>query len=173
MGTLLSTVLIASGVVIPLEIVVAIIVVGLGVAIVMMNKKKGAPKSPKSQQPQPTSYYADLGNPGITNPTDQPGVQPGGLAGGLPGAPSDPAAGAGAFSGFGAVPGMAQVPGAPEAQAAPVAAPVATPAPQPLSQMPVPPAGTPAGWLPDPSGAPDTLRYWDGTAWTQHVAARS
>jgi len=32
--------------------------------------------------------------------------------------------------------------------------------------------GTPAGWLPDPSGAPDTLRYWDGNAWTQHVAQR-
>lgn len=35
------------------------------------------------------------------------------------------------------------------------------------------PTGTPAGWLPDPSGAPDTLRYWDGSAWTEHVATRA
>jgi len=41
------------------------------------------------------------------------------------------------------------------------------------SAVPVGPLpGTPAGWLPDPSGAPDTLRYWDGNAWTQHVAQR-
>ncbi len=38
---------------------------------------------------------------------------------------------------------------------------------------PSPPPGTPAGWLPDPNGAPDTLRYWDGNAWTQHFAQRS
>ena len=26
---------------------------------------------------------------------------------------------------------------------------------------------TPAGWYPDPDGG-DSLRYWDGTAWTEH-----
>jgi hypothetical protein len=30
----------------------------------------------------------------------------------------------------------------------------------------------PAGWYPDPLGA-DKRRWWDGTAWTQHVATRS
>src|SRR3954449_2800898 len=27
----------------------------------------------------------------------------------------------------------------------------------------------PAGWYPDPYGAPDLLRWWDGSAWTQHT----
>lgn len=36
-----------------------------------------------------------------------------------------------------------------------------------------PPPGTPAGWLPEPGGTPDTLRYWDGFAWTEHLAQRT
>ena len=43
----------------------------------------------------------------------------------------------------------------------------------PAPDAPSPPPGTPAGWLPDPNGIPDTLRYWDGSAWTQHFAQRS
>lgn len=27
----------------------------------------------------------------------------------------------------------------------------------------------PAGWHPDPHGAPQLLRYWDGTGWTEHT----
>ena len=27
----------------------------------------------------------------------------------------------------------------------------------------------PAGWFPDPSGAPGLLRYWDGARWTEHL----
>ncbi|NEA64889.1 phospholipid scramblase-related protein [Streptomyces sp. SID12488] len=27
----------------------------------------------------------------------------------------------------------------------------------------------PAGWYPDPHGAPQTLRYWDGSQWTDHT----
>ncbi|MCC5475395.1 phospholipid scramblase-related protein [Streptomyces sp. NPDC059680] len=30
-------------------------------------------------------------------------------------------------------------------------------------------SNTPAGWYPDPHGAPQTLRYWDGSQWTQHT----
>jgi TM2 domain-containing membrane protein YozV len=30
---------------------------------------------------------------------------------------------------------------------------------------------TPAGWYPDPSGAPGQTRYWDGVQWTQQVQA--
>lgn len=32
-----------------------------------------------------------------------------------------------------------------------------------------PPPGTPAGWVPDPSGRYE-MRYWDGSSWTEHVA---
>ncbi|MGW1005599.1 phospholipid scramblase-related protein [Streptomyces sp. NPDC002520] len=32
-------------------------------------------------------------------------------------------------------------------------------------------SNTPAGWYPDPHGAPQTLRYWDGTQWTEHTNA--
>ncbi|MFJ9544294.1 phospholipid scramblase-related protein [Streptomyces sp. NPDC101225] len=32
-------------------------------------------------------------------------------------------------------------------------------------------SNTPAGWYPDPHGAPRTLRYWDGAQWTQHTHA--
>lgn len=35
---------------------------------------------------------------------------------------------------------------------------------------PVPQSSTPAGWYPDPSGAPQQ-RYWDGVAWTAQTAA--
>ncbi|MFF9622523.1 phospholipid scramblase-related protein [Streptomyces griseosporeus] len=31
-------------------------------------------------------------------------------------------------------------------------------------------SNTPAGWYPDPQGAPQTLRYWDGVQWTQHTS---
>ncbi|MEU3528435.1 phospholipid scramblase-related protein [Streptomyces sp. NPDC038707] len=30
-------------------------------------------------------------------------------------------------------------------------------------------SNTPAGWYPDPHGAQSTLRYWDGTQWTDHT----
>ncbi len=42
----------------------------------------------------------------------------------------------------------------------------------PVGRFDDPAPGTPAGWLPDPSGLPEVLRYWDGHAWTFHVATR-
>jgi hypothetical protein len=41
-------------------------------------------------------------------------------------------------------------------------APVPAPAPAPV-------VTTPAGWYPDPSGRFE-MRYWDGSAWTEHVS---
>ena len=34
---------------------------------------------------------------------------------------------------------------------------------------PSPQPATPANWYPDPSGRFE-LRYWNGTAWTEHVS---
>ncbi|MFB6851249.1 phospholipid scramblase-related protein [Streptomyces sp. NPDC056341] len=31
-------------------------------------------------------------------------------------------------------------------------------------------SNTPAGWYPDPQGAPKTLRWWDGAQWTEHTS---
>ena len=30
---------------------------------------------------------------------------------------------------------------------------------------------SPPGWYPDPRGTPGRLRWWDGSAWTDHIAA--
>ncbi|MCX3064315.1 phospholipid scramblase-related protein [Streptomyces beihaiensis] len=32
-------------------------------------------------------------------------------------------------------------------------------------------SNTPAGWYPDPQGTPRTLRWWDGSQWTDHTHA--
>ncbi|MER5443252.1 phospholipid scramblase-related protein [Streptomyces sp. NPDC002790] len=32
-------------------------------------------------------------------------------------------------------------------------------------------SNTPAGWYPDPQGAPQALRWWDGARWTEHTHA--
>ena len=62
----------------------------------------------------------------------------------------------------------------------PVARPAAGPvptgpgsvAPVPLPTMPTAmPTGVPAGWHADPAGRHE-VRYWDGAAWTPHVADR-
>ncbi len=60
---------------------------------------------------------------------------------------------------------------APIAEAAPAytPAPVYTPAPAPVyTPAPAAPA-VPSGWYADPAGRFE-LRYWDGSAWTEHVS---
>ena len=157
-----------------IEIAIVVVVVALLVAILMVNRRRK--RAEKAPAPQATGanyqdYYADLQQQG---------------GGQLGGAPPDP------FAGFGASAAVATgtrdaTPAAPPANGAaqPVpapafqqsqvaAAPAASSAPStPQGPAGVPAPGTPAGWLQDPSGAPDTLRYWDGSAWTQHVAQRT
>lgn len=59
----------------------------------------------------------------------------------------------------------------PEPVIAPVVVPVVEPEPEPVVEA-APAAAestVPAGWYADPSGRYE-LRYWDGTAWTEHVS---
>jgi len=127
-----------------LEIIILVVVIALLIAVLVLYSRRNKPAKMKAQ-PAPASYYGDLATAQApaTTQTNQGFAQ----------AP-DP------FAGFGGAPGQP--------------APVAAPAPPPQPAAPVGPApGTPAGWLPDPAGSPNTLRYWDGNGWTQHVAQRS
>jgi hypothetical protein len=130
-----------------IEVVILAIVIILLATVLVLYRRQSRPAKGGSHVATPASaasYYSDLGTVQV-----QAGVGPVG------GQPSDP------FAGFGGT----------TATAPPVSSPPPPPPPPPVPQGPTP--GTPAGWLPDPSGAPDTLRYWDGTNWTQHVATRS
>ena len=50
------------------------------------------------------------------------------------------------------------------------ASPIEVSTPQAAAPVnPAPVVTTPAGWYPDPSGRFE-MRYWDGTAWTEHVS---
>lgn len=129
-----------------LEIVILAAVVILLATILVLYRRQSRPsKSAGHAAPAASAnaYYGDVGT--LQAPS-----------GGGFGSQSDPFAGFGGGSAFGGAP-AAPPPPPPPAPAAP--------------QMPAP--GTPAGWLPDPAGAPDTLRYWDGSGWTQHVATRT
>jgi hypothetical protein len=53
--------------------------------------------------------------------------------------------------------------------AAPTVVAAPTVAPPVAAATPAPASTTPAGWYPDPSGRFE-MRYWDGNAWTEHVA---
>lgn len=129
-------------------LILAVVVILLGTILVLYRRNSRPAKAGAGHAataPSAASYYSDVG----TLPA------PGGMGGtGFGGGPaqSDP------FAGFGG--GMA--------------APAPPPPPPPAAAPPaIPPPGTPASWLPDPAGAPDTLRYWDGMSWTQHVAKRN
>jgi len=131
-----------------IEIVIVVVVVALLVAILVINQRRKRPSTAGGQAPPAQSYYADLQQP---EPTGAAGAQQPGFAPFGPAGQPDP------FAGFAAAP----------------AAPVAPAAPAPPPPPGTPPPGTPAGWLPDPGGLANTLRYWDGSTWTQHVAQRS
>ena len=169
-----------------IEAVIGVVVVVLLVAIIVTShrrKRAAAPKPPEAApnyyadlqqqpagRPDPFSTLASAATPPTPPVTAHATTYPGDMApAAYPGAPSAttypgdmaPAAYPGAPS-----PGTftATAPGSELSAAAAAAA---------MAQGSTPPAGTPAGWLPDPGGAPDTLRYWDGNAWTQHFAQRS
>jgi hypothetical protein len=129
------------------EIPVGVIVVALAVVALVLRQRQRKPAKPA--QPAAPQAFPLEGQDAAAQQAAAAAAQPAFT-------PSGPATHADPFAGFAAT--------APAAAPPPPAA-----APGPAS----PPPGTPASWLPDPSGAPNTLRYWDGTAWTQHVAARS
>ncbi len=141
-----------------LEVVVAVVIIALLAAVVVLNQRKRKGPAEKKPKVATSPSYYDV-------PTAGDG-QSGGFATASPGGQPDPFAGFATASA--GAPAHAAAPAAEYAQLAGggVQAPPAPPA------APATPS-VPAGWLPDPSGAPDTLRYWDGSRWTQHVAQRN
>jgi len=156
--------------------IVVVVVVLLIVTLVLYRRKSAPPKPVGAVQATSNQYYGDVASiPGgqagaaggpqglaAPNPRNDP------FAGFAPPAPAGSAPAPGWTAPAGAAPAQMEPP-APE----PYAPPPPPPPPPPAAPAPAPPPGTPAGWLPEPSGVPNTLRYWDGTAWTQHVAQRS
>jgi hypothetical protein len=65
--------------------------------------------------------------------------------------------------------GAAVTAAVPTVSAAPSPAAAPTVTPPVAAATPAPASTTPAGWYPDPSGRFE-MRYWDGNAWTEHVA---
>jgi hypothetical protein len=169
----MGTVLIASSTTIA-EIGVIVVILVLGVITFVMYRKQNAAAKPDQADRRSTrnaNYYADVttvpapgaapahsdGDEGTTAPAPAPASPLAGATSTLPGGKptqSDPFATLSTGSG-------APSPAAAEAT------------PESLESLPPPDPGTEAGWLTDPSGAADTLRYWDGNAWTAHVAQRS
>jgi len=129
-------------------LILAVVVILLGTILVLYRRNSRPAKAGAGHAataPSAASYYSDVGT--LPAPGAM-GAQ--GFGGGAP--LHDP------FAGFGG------------GAAAPAPPPPPPPAP---AQPAMPPPGSPASWLPDPAGAPDTLRYWDGMSWTQHVAKRN
>ncbi|MGH9044839.1 MAG: DUF2510 domain-containing protein [Acidimicrobiales bacterium] len=133
------------------EVVILAVVIILLATILLLYRKNSRPaKAGANGAAQAASYYGDMG----TVPAHAPS------ASSMSAPSNDP------FAGFGGAVGQGSF-------GQPQPAPAPPPPPPAPAASPTPPPGTPAGWLPDPSGAPDTLRYWDGAGWTQHVARRN
>lgn len=133
-------------------VILAVVVILLGTILVLYrrNAKPAKASHAGSGGVSAASYYSDIGTLST----------PGSMAGSFGGSPGDQFTGfGGGMEGFGG--GMEQNHFSPP-----------PPPPAPMTSS-MPPPGTPANWLPDPGGAPDTLRYWDGANWTEHVAKRN
>ncbi len=127
-------------------LILAVVVILLGTILVLYRRNSRPAKGGHAMStPSAASYYSDVST--LQAPTGM----------GNSFGQSDPFAGFGGGGQFGGAPAAPPPPPPPPAPAAPS----------------MPPPGTPASWLPDPAGAPDTLRYWDGMNWTQHVAKRN
>jgi Protein of unknown function (DUF2510) len=180
-----------------IEVAIGVIIVLLIVGIIVTGRRRKKAAAPKPPQEVP-NYYADLqqqpgGRPdpfgtfAAASTPSAPGSAPQGPRS-APTATTATGADLGTFggatpdgmgsswqspnawqSGGDAWPSGGSAPRAEAAMAEPQSAATTTVAPVAAQ----PPPGTPAGWLPDPGGAPDTLRYWDGNAWTQHFAQRT
>lgn len=197
MGTLLAA-LSSSGKTIEIA-VIAVVLALLVVTLVLYTRKGVKGRGKVRAQPSAASYYQDLGalpangagGPMLAatgpsaNPSD-PFAGFGSFAGqptaaGTPGPPPvnlppmmQPAMGQDPSMGQAGMPQHAMDMGQPMMAQPGLSPEVPQPVQAPAPYAPTAPApSTPAGWLPDPSGAPDTLRYWDGSAWTQHVAQRT
>jgi hypothetical protein len=145
------------------ELLILVIVVVLLVLVVVLILRGNRPPRTAKSQPTPQALYGGLATRSSPqSPQHDPRL----------GQAPDPFAGVATGP---AQPVPAPVQAEPMAPMAPMAAPgAAAPPVAPVAATPSTPApATPAGWLPDPSGVPNTLRYWDGRAWTQHVARRS
>lgn len=92
------------------------------------------------------------------------------LAGAVPAARANAAAGPVAWLAAPAA-GFPSADSTPGAQVAPRAP--AGPAGWQAPARPAPPRANPPGWYPDPWAPVSALRWWDGTAWTGHVAVRT
>jgi len=144
-----------------IEIVIGVIVILLLIAVLVMNARKKHPKPAKEQATEES--VADPVGEGAAGAISGSEVRSGRAEVGPLGQP-DP------FTGFAAASPVSSRTTTPAAVGSSVAAEGRIPSPPTLDPAP---EGTAPGWLPDPSGAADTLRYWDGTAWTQHLARRS
>jgi hypothetical protein len=167
------------------ESVVIAVAIVLLVIVLVMRILQG--RNLKKRKLVSSSYFDDDVAHYGTGPAGFSGAAAARLAGPTPLAPSFDTtrpigagtgdwdwSGAASPSGFDASSPLPFTPGAGVAHLPPlVGSGAPKPSVEPTPTVAAAPAAPGAGWLPDPSGDPDVVRYWDGTAWTDHVAHRS
>ncbi|MGE5211330.1 MAG: DUF2510 domain-containing protein [Acidobacteriota bacterium] len=139
--------------------VVSIVAAGTNIVAYLQRDTDGAATEPESTEPVAES----------TEATAEVAAEP--AADEAPAAVDEPA-------GWASAPEETPAEEAPAAAAEPsvddlaaqVSEPEAAPEPEPVAEAaPAVESAVPAGWYADPSGRFE-LRYWDGTAWTEHVS---